>query len=259
MTITWPFWNEKRISDVYENIYIRTFVEDWLKIVNEISKEINSTKVGNKLVLDIGSGEGHTTKQILDRVKGNYVCDILEIDEKALDKAKIFLQTENNIGEVIYGGVDKINVKNKYDVVYTSHTNYYWSDNINKYDLYLKNIVDSIKDNGKLLILTLPENSAHYKVMLRQIYPTYNYSEYIEKFYKNNGFKVKIKKFVMRIYVGDIIENDKKYDLAVFYKFIHNSSDSPTDLELIEFKEKIKKFAKRGYLDFADRLIIVTK
>jgi len=259
MTITWPFWNEKRISDVYENIYIRTFVEDWFKIASTLAKEINSVKVENKLILDIGCGEGHTTKQILDRVKGNYVCDLLETDNVALEKANKFLKMENNVGEVIYGGVEIVNISEKYDVIYTSHTNYYWSDNKEQYDLYLENILDTVKKKGKLLILTLPEKSAHYQVMLHQIYPKYNYSEYIENFYRNMGLKVNVKKFVMRIYIGDILETDKEYDLAVFYKFIHNTSAFPDKNKLSKFKNKLKKFSDKGYLDFGDHLIIVSK
>ena len=143
MTVTWPFWNEKRISDVYENIYIRTFVEDWFKIASKLAKEINLVKEKNKLILDIGSGEGHTTKQILDRVKGNYICDLLETDKVALERSKKFLESENNVGEIIYGGVETIKTKEKYDVIYTSHTNYYWSDKKELYDLYLKNILDA--------------------------------------------------------------------------------------------------------------------
>ncbi len=259
MTITWPFWNEKRISDVYENIYIRTFVKDWFNIVNVLAKEINSVKSKNKLILDIGCGEGHTTKQILDRVKGNYVCDLLETDQSALEKAKKFLHVENNIGKIIYGGVETISSVNDYDVIYTSHTNYYWSENKEQYDLYLLNILNAVKEKGKLLILTLPENSAHYQVMLHQIYPRYNYSEYIENFYKKKGLDVNVKKLTMRIYIGDILETSKEYDLSVFYKFIHNTSIYPDKTKLIEFKNKLKEFSKNGYLDFNDHLIIVNK
>jgi len=259
MSIIWPFWNEKGISDVYENIYIRTFREDWFKIASIVAKEINSVKDNNKLILDIGCGEGHTTKQILDRVNGNYICDLLEPDQTILEKAKKLLKVENNVGEVIYGGVETVNVIEKYDVIYTSHTNYYWSDNKEKYNLYLKNILNAVKKNGKLLILTLPEKSAHYNVVLNQIYPTYNYSEYIIDFYKKNNFNVSVKKFVMRIYVGDILETGKEYDLAVFYKFIHNTAEYPDKNKLIEFKNKLKKFSKKGYLNFNDNLIIVKK
>ena len=35
----WHFWGEKQFEDVYENIYIRTSMEDWFKIVKEIAKD----------------------------------------------------------------------------------------------------------------------------------------------------------------------------------------------------------------------------
>ena len=70
----WNFWGEKEISDVYENIYIRSVMEDWFDIVFEIVKEFSSVKKDSKKqIVDIGCGEGHTTKQILDRIEKNYI------------------------------------------------------------------------------------------------------------------------------------------------------------------------------------------
>ena len=62
-----------------------------------------------------------------------------------------------------------------------------------------------MNDGGKLMILTLPEKSDHYKIALRQIYPKFNYAQYIINFYKNIGLDVNVKKFKMRMYVGDIL------------------------------------------------------
>lgn len=259
MSTIWPFWNEKRISDVYENIYIRTNVEDWFVIVETLAKEINSTKADNLKILDVGCGEGHTAKQILDRVQKEYICDLLETDNPVLERAKSFLQVENKPGEIFHGGVELLNFNEKYDVVYTSHTNYYWGANEDHYRLQLDNIYNSVKKDGKLLILTLPENSSHYKVMLHQIYPEYNYAEYIEKYYKDKGLDVKVVEFKMRIYVDDILSNPKEYDLSVFYKFIHNTSVYPEKDKLTEFRKKLEQYSEDGYLDFKDHLIIVSK
>ena len=190
MATTWPFWNEKRISDVYENIYIRTFVEDWYVIVNRIASEIDGVDKITKKILDLGAGEGHTAKQILDRVKTSYVCDIVEPDEPSLEKARQFLSLENNLGRAWVGGIADISQKNMYDVIYTSHTNYYWGISAEDYDQKLRSLIDSIESGGKLLILTLPEDSAHYKVMLHQIYPVWNYSEHMINFYKNLNYQV---------------------------------------------------------------------
>lgn len=184
---------------------------------------------------------------------------MLETDKPALEKAKSFLQIENNPGELIHGGVDLLNFSEDYDVVYTSHTNYYWGANEEHFKLQLDNILNAVKKDGKLLILTLPEHSGHYKVMLYQIYPKFNYSEYIENYYKQKGCNVEIIEFKMRIYVGDILENSKEYDLAVFYKFIHNTNVYPEKDNLAEFRIRLEEFSENGYLNFKDHLIVINK
>lgn len=255
----WHFWGEKEFSDVYENIYIRSFVEDWFGIVNEIVKEINLLKKSNKLLLDIGCGEGHTTKQILDRIENSYICDLLEPNENALVSAEAFLTPENNIGECFPRSLSTLKIDKKYDAVFTSHTNYYWAVNEKDYDAQLSRLLNLLKDDGKLLILTLPEDSGHYKIMLRQIYPEFNYAEYITNFYGKLGLKVEVKKLRMRIFVGDMLTTKSRFDLKIFYRFIHNTDSFPNDLETEEFLRKVKECEKDGYIDFKDHLIVVSK
>jgi len=253
----WHFWGEKEFSDVYENIYIRSFVEDWFGIVSKVAEEINS-KNGNKTILDIGCGEGHTTKQILDRVRGKYVCDLLEPNKHALASAEAFLTPENNVGKCFPQSLATFESDKKYDIIFTSHTNYYWALNQKDYDAQLRKLPSLLKKNGKLMILTLPEESDHYRVTLRQIYPQFNYAQYIIKFYKNLYLQIKIKKLKMRMYIGDILSTNKLFDLKVFYRFIHNTDSYPNNSESQKFLEKIKRCQKAGYLDFKDYLIVVS-
>lgn len=255
----WHFWGEKEFSDVYENIYIRTFIEDWFKIVLEIVKEINSQRSKIKRILDIGCGEGHTTKQIIDRISGNYVCDLLEPNKNALRSAEVFLAPENSIGGTSSQTLADLETKKKYDIVFTSHTNYYWASNQKDFDAQLKKLPTLLSGSGKVMILTLPEESDHYRIMLKQIYPKFNYAQYIIDFYKKLGLKVKVKKLKMRMYVGDILSTKKFFDLKVFYKFIHNVDSYPSDAESKKFLSKIKKYQKNNYLDFKDYLIVVSK
>lgn len=255
----WHFGGEKEFSDVYENIYIRSMMEDWYKIVFEIVNEINKLK-GNdkKFILDIGCGEGHTTKQILDRLEGGYICDLLEPNENALSIAEAFLTPENNIGKIYPRALATFRPEKKYDIVFTSHTNYYWALNEKDYNSQLNKITKLLNDKGEILILTLPKESDHYNVMLKQIYPEFNYAQYIIDFYKKLGFDVEIKKLNMRMYVGDILSTNKLFDLKIFYRFIHNTDSYPNDLESKEFLYKIKRYQKDNYLDFKDYLIIVS-
>lgn len=255
----WHFWGEKEFSDVYENIYIRSFVEDWFKIIDEIVKEINGHKSKEKVILDIGCGEGHTTKQILDRVEGKYVCDLLEPNENALASAEAFLTPENSIDKYFPRSLATFKTDKKYDIIFTSHTNYYWALNEKDYNTQLSKLTTLLKDEGKLIILTLPEDSGHYKVMLRQIYPEFNYAEYITEYYKKIGLKVEVKKLQMRIFVGDILTTSSRFDLKVFYRFIHNTDSFPNESETEEFLKKIKEHQKDGYIDFKDHLVIVYK
>lgn len=254
----WHFWGEKQFAEVYENIYIRALTEDWFKIifgiVNEISKERKKTGV----ILDIGCGEGHTTKQILDRLD-NYTCDLLEPDKTALVFAESFLTPENKVRNFFPRTLSTFNTDEKYDFIFTSHTNYYWALNEKDYQAQLRKLVSLLKKDGKLLILTLPKDSDHYQIALRQVYPSFNYSEYITNFYKKEGLKVNVKRFKMRMYVGDILSTKSKYDLKNYYRFIHNTDSYPSEKEAHQFLEKIKKHEKNKYLDFRDELITITK
>jgi len=255
----WNFWGDKEFSDVYENIYIRSFVEDWFGIVAEMVKEINSIDSPKKLILDVGCGEGHTTKQILDRISGDYTCDLLEPDANALASAEAHLTPENSIGERFPRSLATFKSDKKYDVIFTSHTNYYWALNQKDYDQQLAKLSSLLADGGKLLILTLPEDSDHYKVMLRQIYPAFNYAEYMVNFYKKLGLKVEVNKLRMRLFVGDMLTTKSRFDLKIFYRFIHNTDSYPSDAEAEEFLKKIKEYQKDGYLDFKDYLVVVSK
>jgi len=250
----WCFWGDKKFSDVYENIYTRTFIEDWFKIIFFFAKQIKG-----KNILDIGCGEGHTTKQILDRLDGDYICDLLEPGKNALASAKMFLSLENKIGKVFLGVLSNFSVDKKYDTIFTSHTNYYWASNRKDYDKQLEKLISMLDRKGQLLILTLPKESDHYNVMMRQIYPTFNYSRYVADFFRKKGLRVNIKRFRMRMYVGDILLNSHVFDLHNFYRFIHNTDKYPSIEEGKKFLRKIRNYQKGGYLDFKDELIIAEK
>jgi len=253
----WYFWNEKRFSGVYENIYIRAVREDWFNIIFKMANEVNSMKTQRKMILDIGCGEGHTTKQVLDRVEGSYACDLLEPDKRALASAMTFLKLENNIGVCYPETLADFRTTKKYDVIFTSHTNYYWALDKKGFDSQLGKLLSMLKSDGKLIILTLPEESDHYNIMLKQIYPKFNYAQYIINFYKKLGLKVRFTKLRMRFFVGDILSTEKTFDLKSFYQFIHNTKHHPNEMECREFRGNIEKYHKSGYLDFKDYLIVV--
>lgn len=255
----WHFWGEKRFSDIYENIYIRTLNEDWYTIIFEVARRINAHKKEKKLLLDVGCGEGHTTKQILDRIVGEYSCDLLEPNQQALINAVAFLKQENTVGKAFVDTLKNFSVDHTYDIIFTSHTNYYWATNKEDFDAQLDKLVSLLDEGGKLFILTLPENSDHYNVMLHEVYPTFNYAEYINEFYRRKDVSVEVKELEMKMYVGDIVNTAKVFDRNNFYKFIHNTDKTPSTRQSAEFLEKIIKYQKDNYLNFRDYLIVITK
>jgi len=230
-------------------------MEDWFKIVKEIVKELT----GFKVIIDIGCGEGHTTKQILDRLDGDYECDLLEPDKNALANGKVFLFPENNIKDCYVKTLDLFEPERKYDAVYTIHTNYYWAFNERGFVKHLDKLMDMIKSDGKVLILTLPEESDHYNIMIKQVYPRFNYSQFMIDHYKKKGYNVRVKRFEMKMYVGDILSTKKYFELKSFYRFIHNTNIYPSDTDAKKFLDKIKKFQKNDCLNFKDDLIIVSR
>ena len=179
-------------------------------------------------------------------------------NESALNSAERFLRFENKIGESFVETLVSFRPNKKYDTVFTSHTNYYWAKDEQEYRKQLDKVASLIDKGGRLMILTLPKESDHYNIMLHQVYPAFNYSGYISNYYKSKGFKVKIIRFKMRMFVGDMLTNGKFYEVNNFYKFIHNINETPSKKESKEFLEKLKKYQKNGYLDFKDELIIVS-
>ena len=164
---------------------------------------------------------------------------------------------ENKVGNSYVDTLSSFNTKKKYDVIFTSHTNYYWSLDEMDYQKQLDKLISMLKKGGKLLILTLPAESDHYKIMMKQVYPKFDYSKYIVDYYKKKVLVVGVRRFKMRMFIGDILKNNNFFDLNNLYRFIHNTSSYPNVSESKRFLGKIRKFQKKGYLDFKDELIIV--
>jgi len=61
------------------------------------------------------------------------------------------------------------------------------------------------------------------------------------------------------MYVGDFFTTQSLFDVKNFYRFLHGVEETPSNKDAQAFLEKIKNVAKDDYLDFKDRLIVITR
>ncbi len=115
------FWTSKRST--YEG-YLRTRREDWFSATRKIVQQLR----GRAEILDIGSGDGHSTLQVLSLLKTNPVCHLLEPDRQALVASKERLK-EFRIGKLYCNTLARFlhaDKEEKFDAAFAIHTNYYW-------------------------------------------------------------------------------------------------------------------------------------
>ena len=165
----WVFWDQGNDRGPYEDVYSRTRREDWIRIVRFMVDQMT----GSKQILDIGSGDGHSTRQILERLRrknGGFLCDLLEPSEIALKQSLEFL-SGYPIGESFATEVAKFQTERRYDAMFTVHSNYYWAKDEDSYNQCLDQLMANLDTKGVLMVVTLPQDSDHYSVALIQRVP----------------------------------------------------------------------------------------
>jgi hypothetical protein len=117
MSIKWNIWgtNER----IYEEVYLRCDRKNWHAVAKDMAKSIK----GLRYTADLGSGNGHSTRQVLDILNYNdYKCDLFEPDSIALEESKK-LTALCNVNSFVNSGAKEIGeLRNKYDsIFYCSH------------------------------------------------------------------------------------------------------------------------------------------
>ncbi|MEK6952178.1 MAG: hypothetical protein AABX29_04120, partial [Nanoarchaeota archaeon] len=75
------FWEKPERSTC--EVYLRTHREDWFNAVETIASNLP-----NGILLDVGSGDLHSTRQILAQAPQITYCDVIEPDNAACKRAK---------------------------------------------------------------------------------------------------------------------------------------------------------------------------
>lgn len=251
------WWNSKRQTS---EVYLRTNRKDWFNAVEKISQEIKNAKS----IIDIGSGDGHSTRQILANTgEHDFELSLLEPSKEGLEKSKQTLK-EYKIVELINKRFlnflkEENNKSRHYDVALLIQSNYYLGDDGHEdnEENYVKCLEGLTKIADKIIILTAPKNSAYYKVIDKNPFGNWVFPEFLEEYYIKKGFKVKSINSPVRFYVGDL---KRDYSALIeFWKFIKNTEKSPSEKELKKFISEVNEEQEDDELNFKDVIIVIQK
>jgi hypothetical protein len=249
------FWTPERRT--FEG-YMRTDRHDWFDAVRLIVNEIGTAK----RIIDIGSGDGHSTRQILARLQPEYLCDILEPDPQGIAHSRAILK-ECSVGEMHQETLHEFlrETRKQYDIAMAIHSNYYWGctdAGQTKFDRrqYDECLGGLVKIARKVLILTVPEDSDYNSVMIKPPFPEWTGTEHLVEHYRTIGMQPRIEPCHMKFYTGDIGEDESA--AREVWKFFHNTERDPSRNELADFVSRAEAIQdERGNIDFKDELIVV--
>lgn len=247
------WWSPKRQTT---ETYLRTNRKDWFAAVRKISKEIENSK----RIIDIGCGDGHSTRQILAFTgKKDFDLTLVEPSKEGIKKSKKWLKDYNIVKTFRKRLCDLKSKKGAYDVALLIHSNYYLGRD-GKSDTektYLESLKKLAQISKKIIILTAPKESAYYKVIENNPFGEWVFPEYIENYYKKNNFKVKKIDSPIRLFVDDL---DFDISAAIeFWKFIKDTEGKPRKEEIKEFISKIKREKSNGQINFRDIILVIEK
>ena len=231
--------NLNKLKRGQEEIYNKKTVKDYYKIVG---KDIDYKKMGscdryllkilpkklnNKIVLDIGCGNGKYS-QLFCKLGTKRVDCIDRSKEMILEVEKRKKREKLNQLNIIFGDIDRyLFKKNEYDLIF-SRFSLCHVKNLNK---TIKNIVKSLKMNGQMYILTDYAEFKSTKLFNRLV------GSIIPLYLISNNKKVKIKNYIHRL------EDYKKAIKKAGFILKIEKSFQPTGLSIYpryQFKEIIK-------------------
>lgn len=246
------FWKEYSKSFMIFSQYCS--YTDWADILKRIANEIASSNKSNSLsIIDVGTGYGKNINEIMEILfTNNRIRNILDVVEPSNQIHSIIRSLITDFKDDGYLRNLFSNISNfedkKYDVILFMHSSYYIHDFNN---ILFKLCSNNLHENGKILILSLPDTSPFFlkksdlslpntstsiKVFLERISIGYNSYPFSSKFFFNDKFLLSEKTcdHLYHFFTRKLIEKD-------------------------EFVECIKKVCKNGVIDFNDELIIIRK
>jgi hypothetical protein len=255
-------------QNVTSEIYINTDRSDWWECcdaLGEIIKDAHS-------LIDIGGGDGHTLWQILSVAfgKGAKIQEVSFVDPSpiALKRARKRLEQFSLQSLKLYQGtLEKIGprllarAKKPYDMLFAGHANYYFGKQVGgkkSKTTYEKALQMLPKLGQTVIIMTAPRDSDYYRVVSKNPFGDYVYSEAVAELYRSRGYRVRIVKTPMKFYVAHA--HQSKHEAIVLWKFFNDTERMPSHAELHHFLRQLSSTEDlKGTINIKDQLVIVTK
>jgi hypothetical protein len=275
------FWSPERQTC---EIYLRTNRQDWFAAIDKIVEEIDTAKT----LIDVGSGDGHSTRQILARSLHHLEYDLLEPDSAALARSQLNERTRfpttleqfliKHPPQTKVTSWQRIKVKDwwfgddvydlvpletqtipTYDAAIAIHSNYYWGIRNGKHSQQqYKSCIDGLVSLAKkTIIMTVPHDSEYHTVVQKNPFSDDVFAENIVAYATKQGYSTRVVPCGMRFYVGDCFKDS--HAATELWRFFHNTQGDPKKDELTGFLSKLQETQRDGTIDFKDLLIVIEK
>lgn len=259
------FWDGG--SKIHYEFDRRTDHTDWMTAVTDVvSKLIRNTGTAQNIkILDIGAGDGLTTKQITDKLTEDYnykiIIDAIEPSRTALD---IFCKQKFNKNVKVRSTINSPwvpeAVHDRYDLVFLVHSAYYLANTKEEYEQSINSILSSLTDTGICILFLNDKNSGFYKIAPNPAFDKWTYPEETGKIIRKTGHKIDSKRIMLRLFVGDLFNDDEK--LLNFWRYVLNNKNAKLNEteknKLINKLRELSKETRGNHILLKDDVLFVT-
>ena len=224
-------WFDTFLKHTNEKSVVGQYMKDF------VSQHIDTN--GEKLVLDIGCGEGELAGYIVDGFQNRFNVNYYGIDNDAafLVRADNLLSTKNVSANFIHGSCFNSDIDRlpyNVDLIIGSHVAYYASD----MKAFINSLVNHLSSSGTILLMHAPEDSDQN--VLRT-----HYGAYVDLRTVNN--------------IKDIINSMQYLKLQTFtikaeINFPNNASDLLSRISNLSEEEILQNLASSSITDLKDLL-----
>jgi len=247
----YSWWSQENLT---HELYLNTYRDDWFAIARMLASALE----GGRELLDIGTGDGHTTEQLLSRLKGRYICDLVDPDARglqiAMQRLKGFPIRDTRAMTITnyLATTDR-----KWDRMLAVHSNYYWTRTAAQTKILLGHMADKLSPQGRIIIATEPMNGDYYKIAGRNAFHEGVLPGFIASHFVERGMQVSVTPMRQLFYVGEALENDAA--ARRLFTFFGENRKEPNKQAVLAFQKRLRDTAKGEYIDFQDRIIVATK